>query len=221
MKFIFKTIFLFCLTVLGLFTIIATSGNERINNNAPTVKITSPYSATASPTTFKYGEYITFSGTATDSEDGYLSDGSLVWTSNMDGQIGKGSNLTVRNLTVGTHVITLTATDREGASGSAYIKILYGSSFTVAVTVIAPTSGATAFNAGTCITFEGQAFDQDGSNLTGGSLVWTTNESNAPIDIGNYINVCDLISGKYIITCTAYDSSGASASNAVAITINQ
>ena len=44
---------------------------------------------------------------------------SLVWTSSRDGQIGTGTSFTKGDLSVGTHTITLTAKDAQGASGVA------------------------------------------------------------------------------------------------------
>ncbi|MGB2808387.1 MAG: S8 family serine peptidase, partial [Sedimentisphaerales bacterium] len=54
-------------------------------NGTPTVSITSPTDGS----TFVSGATISFVGTADDFEDGVLTDG-LIWTSNIDGQIGIG-----------------------------------------------------------------------------------------------------------------------------------
>ena len=63
---------------------------------------------------FEYEENIQFIGSAYDLEDGELSGNSLVWSSDLDGQIGTGNNFTNNSLSEGTHQITLTATDTEG-----------------------------------------------------------------------------------------------------------
>ena len=57
---------------------------------------------------------------------------SLVWTSNLNGQIGTGATFNSSNLSVGVHTITAIATDSGGLQGSA--------STTVTVTVFAPTN---------------------------------------------------------------------------------
>ncbi len=88
-------------------------------DSPPTVTITSP----ADGSTFNKGDTITFTGSATDPEDGALTGSSLVWTSSIDGQIGTGESFTKNDLSVGTHTITLTATDSEGATGTASVTI--------------------------------------------------------------------------------------------------
>jgi PKD repeat protein len=97
-----------------------------VANQIPTVTITSPLNwATYAP-----GATITFTGRATDHEDGVLTGASLVWTSDRDGQIGTGTSFTRSDLSLGTHRITLLATDSNGAGGSAEV--------TIHVTAVAP-----------------------------------------------------------------------------------
>ncbi len=85
----------------------ADAGNQR-----PTGSITLP----ASGATFVAGAPIQFSGDGSDPEDGALNGTLLVWTSNRDGRIGTGRSFTRTALSVGTHVITLSALDKQGAS---------------------------------------------------------------------------------------------------------
>jgi hypothetical protein len=87
-------------------------------NNAPNTSIVSPQEGAAFLTT----DTIQFSGSATDPEDGNLTSTSLVWTSNIDAQIGTGKSAQA-SLSAGTHVITLTATDSGGASGANTVTI--------------------------------------------------------------------------------------------------
>ena len=86
-------------------------------NTAPVVNITAPTNGASFTTT----DTITFAGTAVDSEDGTLSS-SLVWTSNISGQIGTGASFT-RTLTAGTHIITASVTDSGGMIGTKSITI--------------------------------------------------------------------------------------------------
>jgi hypothetical protein len=73
---------------------------------------------------------VTLVGNATDPEDGALTGGSLVWTTNYAGQaplLGTGTSLTARlysgTCTGVTHTITLTATDSSGNARTAVVRI--------------------------------------------------------------------------------------------------
>ena len=79
---------------------------------------------------FEQRRAIAFSGAGNDPENGTLSGASLVWTSSRDGQIGTGTSFTKTTLTAGTHTITLTAKDAQGATGTA----------TRTITIVAPTN---------------------------------------------------------------------------------
>ena len=86
-----------------------------------------------SPNTFSthiQGDAIQFSCTAEDTEDGPLSDSSVVWISNIDGQIGTGTSFT-KVPSAGLHNIEVTATDSQGAS--------YTESFSVIITSVVET----------------------------------------------------------------------------------
>ena len=98
-------------------------------NDAPTVSITSP----ADGSTFAAGATILFEGTASDTEEGILT-ASLVWTSDIDGQIGAGDSFST-TLNEGNHTITASVTDSGGKTGSASISIAVGSPPAVATTV--------------------------------------------------------------------------------------
>ncbi|MCP5013380.1 MAG: hypothetical protein GY942_25680, partial [Aestuariibacter sp.] len=87
-------------------------------NTAPTVGITSP----AGGSSFNLGDLITFTGTATDAEDGDLTS-SLSWSSNLDGVIDSGASFTSSTLSIGMHTITATATDSRVLTGSTSITL--------------------------------------------------------------------------------------------------
>ena len=75
-------------------------------NTAPSVTITAP----ANNSSHAGGSAITFTGSASDTQDGNLTS-SLRWSSSLAGQIGTGGNFTA-TLGAGTHVITASVTDR-------------------------------------------------------------------------------------------------------------
>lgn len=87
-------------------------------NTPPTVTITAP----ANGTSVAQGTSVTFTGTATDPEDGTIS-GSLTWTSSINGNIGSGASFSTSTLSAGTHTITASVTDSAGAPGSASITL--------------------------------------------------------------------------------------------------
>jgi hypothetical protein len=83
------------------------------SNTSPSVYISSP-SAGAS---FSEGASLSFSGSASDTEDGDLGS-RLVWVSSRDGQIGTGQTFQ-RVLSVGSHTVTAKVTDSGGATTEA------------------------------------------------------------------------------------------------------
>ncbi|MBX3096147.1 MAG: S8 family serine peptidase [Fimbriimonadaceae bacterium] len=95
------------------------------NNTAPQVTITSP------PNGGNANQFtgITFTGTAIDAQDGNLT-ASLVWTSNLNGQIGTGGSFVNSTLSAGVHVITAWVVDSGNMPGEAQI------TFTVNVVTI-------------------------------------------------------------------------------------
>lgn len=84
-------------------------------NTAPTVTITSPVNGVS----VNEGESVTFSATVTD-EDPNLA-ASLVWTSNLDGQIGTGASVSRSDLSPGLHAVSAVVTDTGGLVGSATV----------------------------------------------------------------------------------------------------
>ena len=73
-----------------------------------------------------------FSGTATDDEDGDMSL-SIQWSSSLDGTIGTGALVSKSNLSVGTHIITAQVTDSGGLTDSKAISITVNEPATVKI----------------------------------------------------------------------------------------
>jgi len=78
--------------------------------SAPVAKMTGP----SDGRTIKQGDELNFKGTAADDEDGDLAGSNISWSSSIMGKIAQGSDVKYRGLSIGQHVITMTATDSNG-----------------------------------------------------------------------------------------------------------
>jgi PKD repeat protein len=181
-------------------------------NAAPTATITAP-SAGAS---FVQGTSIAFAGTGNDPESGALSGAALVWKSNVNGQIGTGSTLSTSALSVGTHVITLTAKDPQGATGVA----------TRTITVTAPTTGNLAPTASftwTCTGFNLHQCQFDGSGSTDDrgvvSYAWTWGNGSGETKTWPITKKTYATAGSYTVTLRVTDAAGLTASVSKVVTV--
>lgn len=181
------------------------------DNNPPVVAIIN----LAANASYMFGDTITFTATATDAEDGDLSDSSLVWASSIDGVFGTGSPCQIDTLTIGTHLIILAATDSDGASGvdTAMVIILDN---TVPVVAITSPADSSTFSIGDTITFAGTATDANDSALTGNALVWTSNIDGG-IGAGAALLTDSLTVGTHAIVLTATDSLGLTGADTVTV----
>jgi hypothetical protein len=117
----------------GLVKIVANSGLEVatnyqevgvITNNAPLVGINSSISGTLR---LYVGEPLVLSGVGSDLEDGPLTGEQLAWTSEPPGIAGSGDLLILPNgLSEGRYIVTLTATDTDGATTKTTLEVLVG-----------------------------------------------------------------------------------------------
>ena len=99
---------------------VADHQSARMSKHAPQAHI-----VPGTPTVTPAGEPLSLSAIAYDPEDGALSDGALVWSSNQDGFLGAGTTLWLEyGLSAGTHLITLNATDTDSNTGHAEIVIM-------------------------------------------------------------------------------------------------
>jgi len=92
-------------------TEITTSEAYEVANKGPQVAIMSP----ADGAEFDATQTVVLLGMATDLEEGAVADAALVWRSDLDGDLGSGPSLLTRMLSTGTHRLTLSAADGEGA----------------------------------------------------------------------------------------------------------
>ncbi|MEP6835505.1 MAG: S8 family serine peptidase [Gemmatimonas sp.] len=182
-------------------------------NQLPSVIISSP----AAGTSVVQGTTLTFTGSATDPEDGTLGGSSLVWTSSLNGQIGTGTSFALSSLSIGAHLITLTAKDANGATSVATRTINISANQAPSAFISTPSNNATV-EVGTAITFSGSGFDPEDGTLSGASLVWTSNVSGT-IGVGTLFSTSALPVGTHVITLTVKDSRGVTGAVSRTITV--
>ncbi len=121
-------------TVRGLLRVTASDGFNTgvgvaaafftVPNSPPVVSVVSPGAGAV----FGQTQQLVFQAATDDLEDGVLADGSLLWRSSLDGVLGSG-NVLLKNaasLSVGHHLISVTATDSHGVTNRATVNILIG-----------------------------------------------------------------------------------------------
>lgn len=183
-------------------------------NQPPTATITSP----ATGTTAYAGGSVTFVGLGTDAEDGTLAGSSLTWSSSINGVIGTGATVTTSALSPGTHTITLTAKDAQGATASASLSInVRGPNQAPTAAIATPSNGA-SFTTGSSITFVGSGSDPEEGALSGAALLWMSS-INGAFGTGTSVSTSSLSAGTHTITLLVIDSQGSAASVTRTITI--
>jgi hypothetical protein len=88
-------------------------------NTDPTISISNP----TNNAQFTQGSNVSFTGSAADNEDGDIT-ADMTWSSNIDGNIGTGGSVSASNLSAGTHSITASITDSNGANSMATITVI-------------------------------------------------------------------------------------------------
>lgn len=98
-----------------------TPGTIDVPNKAPMAVLLEPSTFLFAPETV-----VLLRGSATDLEDGSIPEEKLVWSSDVQGELGKGYEVAINTLTPGPHTLTLTATDSDGSSGSVSVAVFVG-----------------------------------------------------------------------------------------------
>ena len=185
----------------------------------PTLAITGPTSESTYTTT---SATMNLGGTATD--DKGIS--SVTWTNSRGGSgnaaIASGNwSVTGIALLSGSNIITVTATDTAGKTATDTLTVTYNvPDLAPTVAITSPTSAATYTTTTATMNLGGTAADDKGIS----SVTWTNSRGgsgNAAFASGNWsVTGTALLSGSNIITVTATDTSGKTATDTLTVTYN-
>jgi len=205
------------LAAMALLACVPEAPTDVSGNLRPSATIDAP----ADGASFGTAETVTFRGSATDPEDGALPGSSLRWTSSRDGSLGTGSPVAVDDLSDGTHLVRLIATDSDGASDTAAISIgiAVPANRRPTATITAPADGA-EFVVGAAIVFQGGGTDPEDGVLAGAALSWESSRD-GPIGTGTDVTRDDLGIGPHEIRLIATDSEGAADTARIAIGVGE
>jgi len=130
-------------------------------NLAPTAVISSPTNGSI----HSGSRNILFIGRGVDNEDGALNGASLIWSSQIDGQLGTGTDV-FSTLSVGSHTITLKATDSNGATDTDTIAITVNATLNAAPVIDNMTVTPASVNVGMSVTVSWNITDAESDTLT-------------------------------------------------------
>jgi hypothetical protein len=205
----------------GTDTVVIHVGPE---NTAPTCAITAPASGTGGDVAAS----LALEGTVDDVNEGPESLG-IQWSSSLDDDLTSSAadssgavSSTVSGLSMGSHVISLTATDEVGDVCTAQITYEVGRA--PVVSIVAPVDGAIEDD-GAVVTFSATVSGADES-ATGLGIVWSSDldgvlDTDPPDSAGSCaFTRSDLQVGTHTITLTATDALGLHTSELITLRIN-
>jgi PKD repeat protein len=180
-----------------------------VGNQSPTATITAPTNGSS----FVQGTPVQFTGSGQDPEDGALTGGSLVWTSNVSGQIGTGTSFSTSGLPAGPHTITLKGTDSQGAFGTASVQI----------TITASNQPPVANFTFTCSTTGAHQCSVNGSSSTDDngvvSYTWDWGNGRTETHVGPTSGNTWATAGIFNVTLRVKDAGGLTNSIVKAVTV--
>jgi uncharacterized delta-60 repeat protein len=185
---------------------------------APSISITAP----ANTATFIEYEPITFTGIATDPEDGTISN-NIQWSSGIDGYFGNGSTYITGNshlnLSVGIHLITASITDSDLRTNEATIIIEVTERQDDPVVVISNPLNNSMHTQGSMINFVATASDDEDGVITP-NIQWYS-AIDGFIGTGGNISIDSLSVGQHVITAQIFDSNNQSDAHQIQIIITE
>jgi hypothetical protein len=185
------------------------------DDTGPSVSISSPSDGAA----FVEGSTVVFEGTAEDDEDGTLSGDAYTWESDRDGELNTGPTFATDALSVGTHTVTLTATDDAGNSGSASVDVTVEENEPPSASIESPPDD-TVYGEGAPVDLEGSATDPQSGDLTGSALTWSS-DRDGTIGTGEQDTTFELSAATHVIELVARDPQGLADTVTVSITVEE
>lgn len=194
-----------------------TSQTVTVTNVAPTPMIG------GAPATSPEGTLITLTASATDPSSADTAAGfTFAWSVMKNGSAfagGSGANFSFTPDDNGSYVVSLTATDKDGGSTS--------TSLGISITNVAPTpqiSGApTTSPEGTAIALTASASDPSSADTTAGfTFAWSVTKNGSAFATGSGANFSFTPddNGAYVVSLTATDKDGGSATTSQGITVS-
>ena len=170
-------------------------------NRSPQTEIISP----ANGEVFRVGQPVTFSGNASDPDQGILSGESMTWSSSLDGVLQSGASFSMDDLSSGRHLITLLAVDNQGAAAFDTVSIVISNPPQVEIN--SPVDGST-FAIGAPVEFSGTATDPEEGVVSPDRLVWYSSLEDNAIGIGASFVTRNLRIGTHAVMLVASDRLG-------------
>jgi len=185
------------LVILMLFVLVS------CKNNVPTVVINKPLANS----TYIGGQAIEFACVASDEEDITIDSTKIVWTSDKDGEIGRGASFTKQNLSVNNHIVTVLVTDSKGKTASQSVNLTIT---TNTISLKVDTLASNQYYKGYNLKFSCKATNLDNSNFNEQKVTWTSDKDGI-IGTGFSFNKSDLSVNTHNITVNAENEFGGSA----------
>jgi hypothetical protein len=188
-----------------------------LGNIPPRIVIDSP----ANGSSFLYATDKTYKATVDDLDS--FTKPSVTWTSNVDGTLGTGSEITTHFTSPGTRTITATATDQDGAKRTASITVT-GLNQNPSAQIFSPNTNTT-FYVNDPVPFSGEGLDGNGAfagPMPCSSLSWKSSKAGDPNPLFTGCeknNVVFTTTGTRTITLTATDPHGGTGTDTVTVNI--
>lgn len=182
-------------------------------NAAPTITLTAPTSGSD----FDQGATITFEATASDQEDGNLSN-SIQWSSNLDGNMGSGASLATV-LSTGEHSITASVVDSENEAAQITINlsVLQPVNNAPSISITAPTD-IDVVESDITVTFAASASDEEDGDIS--ELIEWSSNIDGSIGSGSSVSTT-LTAGTHQITASVSDSGNEGAATSVTLNVTE